>query len=199
MDNESQTEFAHSAHSTVKRVAKRGRYDKALVYQLVDDVKLGHMGFVENGRAIVIPMTVWRVDEYLYFHVANKSRLQRHLEAGAEFCLSFAEYQEWVFAKSAYHHSANYRSAVLFCTGERVLDDVEFDRVFASVINQMEPGRWENVRAPNTLERKATALMKLTVLEGSYKSRNGGPNEEPEDMALPVWHGTKPVCPYSAG
>jgi nitroimidazol reductase NimA-like FMN-containing flavoprotein (pyridoxamine 5'-phosphate oxidase superfamily) len=188
--------FKHTARSTVKRGAKRASYDKASVYRLVDDLKLGHLGFVVDGRPVIIPLTVWRVDDDLYFHVANKSRLQRMLEEGAEFCVSFAECSEWVMSKSAYHHSANYRSAVLYCNGSRVVEPEDFDHAFSVIIDQLEADRWQQIRPPNALERKATALMKLTINEGSFKSRTGGPSEEPEDMALPVWHGTQPVCPY---
>lgn len=190
------SEVAYTEHSKVRRVAKRASYEKSKIYQLVDDLRLGHVGFVVNNRPVVIPLTVWRVDDHLYLHVANKSRIQRLIESGGEVSISFAEYQEWVMSKSAYHHSANYRSAVLYCTGSRVNDDVEFDRAFEVIINQIEEGRWDNVRSPNKLERKATALMKMTINEGSFKARTGGPIEEPEDLSLPVWNGTKPVCPY---
>lgn len=190
------SEVAYTEHSKVRRVAKRASYEKSKIYQLVDDLRLGHVGFVVNNRPVVIPLTVWRVDDHLYLHVANKSRIQRLIESGGEVSISFAEYQEWVMSKSAYHHSANYRSAVLYCTGSRVIDDVEFDRAFEVIINQIEEGRWDNVRSPNKLERKATALMKMTINEGSFKARTGGPIEEPEDLSLPVWNGTKPVCPY---
>ncbi len=182
-------------NSRVRRGAKRASYDKAAVWQLVDDLKLGHLGFISDGAAIVIPMTLWRVDEHIYFHVANKSRLQKLLEDGQQLCVSLAECSEWVMAKSAYHHSANYRSAVLYCSGERVTDAAEFDRVFESVINELESGRWDQVRPPSVQERKGTALMKLSIEEGSFKSRSGGPNDEPEDLALPVWHGTVSACP----
>lgn len=190
------SEVAYTEHSKVRRVAKRASYEKSKIYQLVDDLRLGHVGFVVNNRPVVIPLTVWRGDDHLYLHVANKSRIQRLIESGGEVSISFAEYQEWVMSKSAYHHSANYRSAVLYCTGSRVNDDVEFDRAFEVIINQIEEGRWDNVRSPNKLERKATALMKMTINEGSFKARTGGPIEEPEDLSLPVWNGTKPVCPY---
>ncbi len=182
--------------STVRRVTARASYEYADVLALVDDLKLGHVGFVEQGQVYVIPLTMWRVGRHLYFHSLNKCRLQRLLEQGGEVCVSFAECSEWVLAKSAYHHSANYRSAVVYCRGERVTDPLEFDAVFREVINQLEEGRWDQVRPPSAQERKATALMKLEILDGSYKSRSGGPNEEPEDMALPVWRGTKPVCPF---
>ena len=190
------SELTFTEHSKVRRVAKRASYEKSKVFQLVDDLKLGHIGFIVNNRPVVIPMTVWRVDDHLYLHVANKSRIQRLIEGGGECSISFAEYKEWVMSKSAYHHSANYRSAVLYCTGSRVVDDDEFDRAFEVIINQVEEGRWDNVRSPNKLERKATALMKMTINEGSFKARTGGPVEEPEDLTLPVWNGTKPVCPY---
>jgi len=188
----------HTERSTVKRVAKRASYDKESVYQLVDDLKLGHLGFVVGGKAVVIPITVWRDEDNLYIHMINKSRLQKLLENGEEICISFAESSEWVMSKSAYHHSANYRSAVLYCTGTRVSEDDAFDSAFKVIINQMEADRWDKVRPPNKIERKATALMKLTINEGSFKTRTGGPVEEPGDLSLPVWNGTKAICPYSS-
>ena len=187
----------HTERSTVKRVAKRASYDKKSVYQLIDDLKLGHLGFVVDGKAVVIPITVWRAEEHLYIHMMNKSRLQNLLENGEEVCISFAESTEWVMSKSAYHHSANYRSAVVYCTGTRVIEDEVFDDAFKVIINQMEEGRWDKIRPPNNIERKATALMKLTINEGSFKTRTGGPVEEPGDLSLPVWNGTKAICPYS--
>lgn len=193
MTNE--TIFKNSEKSRVKRGVKRASYDKARVYELVDDLKLGHLGFVSEGQAIIIPITLWRVGEHLYFHVANKSRLQKMLEKGDQVCIALAECTEWVMAKSAYHHSANYRSAVLYCRGDRVVDPEEFDRVFKSVINDIESDRWQQLRPPSPQERKGTALMKLSIEEGSFKSRTGGPNEDAEDRDLPVWNGTLPVCP----
>ncbi len=194
----SDTCLHHTERSTVKRVAKRASYDKASVYRLVDDLKLGHLGFVVDGQATVIPITVWRAEDSLYIHMINKSRLQKYLEKGNEVCISFAETSEWVMSKSAFHHSTNYRSAVLYCTGERVNEEQLFDNAFKTIINQIEEGRWDKVRSPNNIERKATALMKLTINEGSFKQRTGGPVEEPEDLSLPVWNGTKRICPYSS-
>jgi len=172
--------------SKVRRVAKRASYKREPVYQLVDQLKLGHIAFIANNRPVSIPMTFWRVDDHLYFHVANKSRLQKHLEAGGELCVSFARYEAWIMSKSAFHHSANYRSAVLFCTGERVTEPAEFDRVFNVLLDQMEEGRSSQVRPPNEKERRITSLMKLTINEGSFKQRDEGVHEEPEDLDLPV-------------
>ena len=182
-------------HSRVRRAAKRASYDLDKVIALVNDVKTGHLGFISNGRPVVIPLTLWAHEDSLYLHCINKSRIQRLLEAGGEICVSVAECSEWVMAKSAYHHSANYRSAVLYCTGERVTDHALFDAAFKAIINDLEDGRWEQVRAPSTKERKATALMRLTIQEGAFKQRTGGPNEEPEDLDLPVWHGNISACP----
>lgn len=192
----SSSQLQHSSISTVKHGAKRASYDLQEVFKLVDDCKLAHLGFVLDGQAVVIPITVWRHEQQLYLHVANKSRIQKLLESGQQVCLSFAESNEWVMSKSAYHHSANYRSAVLYCQGKRIVEPLIFDQVFKSIIEQIEKGRWQHIRPPSVQERKATALLELTIIEGSFKSRSDGPNEEPEDLDLPVWHGTKPVCPY---
>ncbi|GAB2886024.1 pyridoxamine 5'-phosphate oxidase family protein [Microbulbifer echini] len=195
--NSLKSDFSVTGKSRVRRAAKRASYRREDIYRLVDELKLGHIGFTQDGEVIVIPMTVWRHGDFLYFHVPNKSRLQKLLESGQQVCISFARYDEWVLAKSAYHHSANYRSVVLFCRGERVQNPKEFDTVFASIIEDIEPGRWSQVRTPSVQERKGTALMRLTIEEGSFKSRRGAPSDNKEDLDLPVWSGTKPACPFS--
>ncbi|MFA0811866.1 pyridoxamine 5'-phosphate oxidase family protein [Microbulbifer epialgicus] len=183
-------ELPATAKSRIRRAAKRASYQREVVYQLVDELKLGHVGFIQNGEVVIIPLTVWRKRDFLYFHVANKSRLQKLVDAGETICISFAQYDEWVLAKSAFHHSANYRSAVLFCRGERVHDSREFDEAFKVIMNDIEPDRWEQVRPPNIQERKGTALMRLTIEEGSFKSRSGAPTDNKEDQSLTVWSGS---------
>lgn len=186
----SNDELGFCPRSQVRRAAKRASYDRAPIYQLIDDLKTAHLGFVEAGEPRVIPITCWRVGDNLYIHSGNKGRLARLLQSGQLVALSFAECSEWVMSKSAYHHSANYRSAVLYCQGETVTDEAEFDHAFRVLIEQLEPGRWQQVRPPNRQERKATVLVRLPMQEGSFKTRSGGPVEEPEDMDLPIWHGT---------
>ncbi|CAM3784854.1 pyridoxamine 5'-phosphate oxidase family protein [Parendozoicomonas haliclonae] len=191
--------FVPTDRSRVRRGAKRASYNKVDVFRLIDDLKLGHMAFNDptSQSPVIIPMTFWRVGEHLYFHTLNKSRLDKLITSGAEVCISFAEASEWVLSKSAFNSSVNYRSAVLFCSGERIDDAKEFDKVFKAIFEDIEPGRWEHIRPPSHTERKATALLKLTIHEASYKRRTGGPNEEEADMALPVWNGTKPIgCPF---
>ncbi len=191
-------QLSHSPRSKVRRGRERASYHRADVYQLIDDTKLGHMAFVEHGAPVVIPMTFWRKGDHLYFHSLNKSRLMKLIEAGQTVCISFAQASEWVLAKSAYHTSVNYRSAVLYCSGELVEDENEFDEVFKALFDQIEEGRWQQVRAPNLKERKATALIKLTMDEGAFKSRSGGPNDDAEDLDLPVSSGTRAIegCPF---
>ncbi|MBU2873520.1 pyridoxamine 5'-phosphate oxidase family protein [Marinobacter salexigens] len=179
--------------SQVKRAAKRASYERTDAYALIDRLKTAHVGFVEEGEPRIIPLTAWRLGDDLYLHSLNGGRVCKQLEAGAQLCISFAVTEEWVMSKSAYHHSANYSSLVLFGKAQRVLDATAFDEAFKAIINQLSPGRWDQVRAPNAKERKVTALFRVPIEEGAFKSRTGGPNEEPEDMALPVWHGTQAV------
>lgn len=179
--------------SRVQRAAKRARYDRDSAYGLIDRLKTAHVGFVEEGEPRIIPITVWRLGDDLYLHTLNGGRLARRLSSGALLCISFAVTHEWVLTKSAFNHSANYESLVLFGHARPVTDDASFDAAFRAIINQIEPGRWDQVRAPNQKERKATALFRVPIEEGAFKSRTGGPNDDPEDLELPVWAGTVPA------
>jgi len=179
--------------SKIKRAAKRASYERGPAHALIDHLKTAHVAFVEEGEPRIIPITAWRMDDNLYLHTLNGGRLAKRLESGIQLCLSFAVTEEWVMSKSAFNHSANYQSLVLFGTATRVTDEAEFAASFRSVINDLEPGRWDQVRAPNAKERMATALFRIPIEEGAFKRRSGGPVEEPEDLDLPVWHGNLPV------
>ena len=179
--------------SRVQRAVKRASYDRETAYRLIDRLKTAHIGFVEEGEPRIIPITAWRLGDDLYVHTLNGGRLSRRLESGVLLCVSFAVTNEWVMTKSAFNHSANYESLVLYGHAVPVTDHAAFDAAFRAIINQIEPGRWEQVRAPNNKERKATALFRIPIDEGAFKSRTGGPNDDPEDMTLPVWHGLIPT------
>ena len=179
--------------SRVQRAVKRASYDRETAYRLIDRLKTAHVGFVEDGEPRIIPITAWRLGDDLYVHTLNGGRLSRRLESGVLLCISFAVTNEWVMTKSAFNHSANYESLVLYGHAVPVTDHAAFDAAFRAIINQIEPGRWEQVRAPNDKERKATALFRIPIDEGAFKSRTGGPNDDPEDMTLPVWHGLIPT------
>ena len=179
--------------SRVQRAVKRASYDRETAFRLIDLLKTAHLGFVEDGEPRIIPITAWRLGDDLYVHTLNGGRFSRRLESGALLCISFAVTNEWVMTKSAFNHSANYESLVLYGHAVPVTDHAAFDAAFRAIINQIEPGRWEQVRAPNEKERKATALFRIPIEEGAFKSRTGGPNDDPEDMSLPVWHGLIPT------
>ncbi len=190
-------QIKHDKWTTVKKLKERASYDLDKVLKLVNDVKTGHIGFVaEDKRPMIIPFTVWADDEFIYFHLLNKSKVQKILEAGKEVCLSVAETSEWVLAKSAYAHSANYRSAVLYCSGQRVTDEKEFNKIFANITNQLEDDRYNKLRKPNKSEIKQTALMKLTINTGSFKQRSAGVSiDENLDAGYDVNFGLIPACP----
>ncbi len=189
-------QIKHTQRTKVRRANKRASYDRSKVIELIDDVKLGHLAMVIDGEPLVMPITLWAHHTNLYIHVAKRNRIHRYLESGKQVCISICESKEWVLAKSAYRHSTNYRSAVIYCSGERVTDSIEFDRSFKSCINQMEEDRWDKIRPPSNKEREVTALMRLTIEEGSYKERTGGSVEDPEDMDLPVENGVVAICSY---
>ena len=179
--------------STVKRVKERALYEKAPVYQLIDDLKLGHVAFVDNGNCIIIPMLCWRVDNDIYLHGARVSRIIDLLTTGLQISVCFTRLEAWVLAKSAFHHSANYQSAILFGHPEEVTDECEQLMAYKSFINQLQAERWNHIRHPNTKELNATGLVKLAIEEGSFKQRNGPPNDDKKDLELPVWSGLIPV------
>ncbi|MFE8072361.1 pyridoxamine 5'-phosphate oxidase family protein [Marinobacteraceae bacterium S3BR75-40.1] len=179
--------------SRIRRAPVRASYERDKAYALIDRLKTAHVAFVEDGEPRVIPLTAWRLEDNLYLHVLNGGRLSKRFAAGVPLCISFAVTEAWVMSKSAYHHSANYSSLVLFGRAEAVTGAEEFEAAFRAIIDQLEPGRWSQVRPPSLKERKATALFRVPIEEGAFKSREGGPNEEPEDMALAVWHGVKGV------
>lgn len=179
--------------SEVKRAAQRGSYSRDDLYPIIDDLKMAHISFISDGQPISIPMLCWRVEDAIYIHGSRGSRLVRQLAEGQSCCVSFAELNAWVMAKSAFHHSANYRSAVLFGGFELIEDDEVQMAMYQDFIEQIEPGRWDQIREPNSKELKATSLLKMKIEEGSVKVRTGGPNDDKDDLSLPVWVGEIPL------
>lgn len=154
----------------MQRAAKRASYDRETAYKLIDRLKTAHLGFVEEGEPRIIPITAWRLGDDLFVHTLNGGRLSRRLESGALLCISFAVTNEWVMTKSAFNHSANYESLVLFGHAVPVTDDADFDAAFRAIINQIEPGRWEQVRSPNDKERKQRRYSGYRLKKGRSKA-----------------------------
>ena len=178
--------------SKVKQTAKRASYDVADLYPLIDDLKMAHICFIQDAAPISIPMLIWRVNNHVYIHGSRGSRLMKQLVNGQEVCISFAELNGWVMSKTAFHHSANYRSAVLFGTFEEVTCDQEQLDSYKHFVDQLEVGRWDQIKTPDEKELKATTLLKMAIEEGAVKIRKGGPNDDEKDMIYPAWTGEIP-------
>jgi nitroimidazol reductase NimA-like FMN-containing flavoprotein (pyridoxamine 5'-phosphate oxidase superfamily) len=177
--------------SRVRRHPERAAYDTEAVHAVLDAAPMGHLGFVVDGQPFVIPMLYGRIDEAVYLHGSVASRLLRTMAGGIEVCLTVTLVDGLVLAKSAFHHSMNYRSAVLFGRAVKVEGDEKVAGLKA-ISDQLRPGRWDEVRAPSDEELRMTSVLRLHVEEASAKARTGGPVDEPEDLALPVWSGVVP-------
>ncbi|WP_050932254.1 pyridoxamine 5'-phosphate oxidase family protein [Vibrio harveyi] len=177
----------------IKKGAHKAVTDVDKLHAIIDESLIAHIAITNDTGPVVIPMLAWRVDNYVYIHGANNSRLLRSLKQGVQTCLTFTLFDGWVLARSAFHHSAHYRSAVVFGQFEVVEDNNEKDRLLNHFIEQIAPGRTEEVRLSNEKELKATMLLRISLVEASVKVSNFGVNDDAEDMDLPVWAG---VLPY---
>lgn len=178
--------------SKVKRAPKRGIYDKEKIFEILDKEFLCHVGFIHHDSPVVIPTMYGRKDETLYIHGSSVSRLITELEKGVDICVSVANISGIVLARSLFHHSLNYESAVIFGTGTLVSDDEKEDSLKV-ISDHMLKGRWEEARKPNEKELKATKVIKITIDEASAKVRTGDPADDDEDYDLDVWAGVLPI------
>ena len=176
----------------VKREPQRARYDRETIDAILDEALVSHLGFAVDGRPYVIPTLHARVGDRVYVHGSAASRMLRHLGGGAPVCLTATLFDGLVLAKSVFNHSVNYRSAVLFGTAALVDGDGKAVALRA-LTEQLAPGRWDEARQPTDQELKATWILALPIDEASAKVRAGGPEDEPEDVDLPVWAGVVPV------
>ena len=177
----------------VKRVPSRGKYDKESVHSILDAHFLCHIGFIYEGYPVVIPTLFGRDNDKLYIHGANSSRMLKSLQKGIEISVAVTLVDGIVLARSAFHHSMNYRSVVLFGTAALVTDPEEKLRALKIVSDQVMKDRWEEVRLPNEKELKATTVLAIPVNEASAKVRTGPPVDDKEDYDLDVWAGVIPL------
>lgn len=179
-------------HTKVVRGPNRASYDRDQVHGIIDDALICHVGTVVDGRPAMIPTAHWRVGERIYIHGASKNRILAAIAEGAEACLCITHLDGLVMARSAFHHSANYRSVVIYGKGTVVADDaekMEHSRLFTE---KLEPGRWEHIRPPNKQELKATMFLGFDLDQVSAKIRTGDPVDDEEDYDLDVWAGVLP-------
>ncbi|MGA2112805.1 MAG: pyridoxamine 5'-phosphate oxidase family protein [Anaerolineales bacterium] len=186
-------DFKVTARNKMRQHSERVSYDEALVYSIIDAAPICHVGFVEEGRPVVIPMLHARRNKELLLHGSTESRLLQYVRAGNELCISLALLDGIVLAKSATHHSLNYRSAVLFGTGRPLETAEEKLLAFESFTERLLPGRWKEVRKPSLSDLRGTAVVAISLTSASAKVRSGPPQDAEEDRLLPVWAGVLPV------
>ena len=185
--------YAPTARTQVKRLPKRAAYDKKLVHAILDEGFICHVGFSVDGQAFVIPTGYARAGGQIYIHGSAASRMLRSLDAGIDICLTVTLVDGFVLARSAFHHSMNYRSVVVLGKAKLVTDPVEKREALRCFTNHIVPGRWEEVRQPTDQELKATTVLALPLEEVSAKVRTGPPVDDEEDYSLPIWAGVVPL------
>ncbi|HJU52926.1 MAG TPA: pyridoxamine 5'-phosphate oxidase family protein [Pyrinomonadaceae bacterium] len=185
--------FEPTARTTLKRLPKRGNYERETIYGILDEGFVCHVGFVVDGRPFVIPTGYGRAGDQLYIHGSAASRMLRTLREGIDVCVTVTLVDALVLARSSFHHSMNYRSVVIFGRAQVVEDEggkMEALRVFTDHIMR---GRWEDARLPNQSELRQTMVLALPLAEASAKIRTGPPIDDEEDYELPVWAGELPL------
>ena len=185
--------FTKTERTTLKRLPKRGAYDRDVVYSILDEGFICHIGFVANDHPVVIPTGYARKDDQLFIHGSQASRMLRTLKDGVDLCLTVTLVDGLVLARSAFHHSINYRSVVVFGRAS-IVDDrqAKLDALLA-FSEQVVPGRWADVREPTEEELKQTTVLSLPLGEVSAKIRTGPPIDDEEDYAMNVWAGVVPL------
>jgi nitroimidazol reductase NimA-like FMN-containing flavoprotein (pyridoxamine 5'-phosphate oxidase superfamily) len=187
------TTIEMTERTRVRRLPKRGQYDAATIHAILDEALICHVGFVVDGAPVVIPTIHWRDGDTLYFHGSAASRMLRSLRNGVEACVTVTLLDGLVLARSAFHHSMNYRSVVVFGTAREVVDEDEKVRALEALVEHVVSGRSQDVRQPNDKELRQTLLLAMPLEEASAKIRTGGPIDDDEDYALPMWAGVLPL------
>ena len=179
--------FEKTQRNKVKRIPDRGHYDRETLYKILDDGFICHVGFVMDGQPFVIPTAYGRKDDVIYIHGATTSRMLKVLQTNAPVCLTVTHTDGLVLARSVFHHSMNYRSAVVFGRATLVPDDEKVEALKVVTENILQ-GRWEEAREPNSKELKATSVLAIQIDEASSKIRTGPPGDEKEDYELlSIW------------
>lgn len=176
----------------VRRLAKRGSYDRETIHAILDEALVCHVGFVVDGAPVVIPTIHWREGDRLYLHGSAASRMLRSLKDGVDACVTVTLVDGLVLARSAFHHSMNYRSVVVFGKAE-VVEGEEKLRALDALVEHVVRGRSRELRPHKEIELKQTLVLALPLDEASAKIRTGGPVDDEEDYALPIWAGVVPL------
>jgi nitroimidazol reductase NimA-like FMN-containing flavoprotein (pyridoxamine 5'-phosphate oxidase superfamily) len=186
--------LAPTARTRVRRVPKRAAYDRETVDAILDEALHCHLAFAVDGQPYAIPTLHARAGDVVYVHGSAASRMLRTFAQGAPACLTVTLIDGLVLARSAFHHSMNYRSAVLLGTLRLVEDPAEKERALETFTEHLVPGRWAEIRPPSPKELKATSVLAMRLDEASAKVRAGGAIDDEPDYALPVWAGVVPLA-----
>jgi nitroimidazol reductase NimA-like FMN-containing flavoprotein (pyridoxamine 5'-phosphate oxidase superfamily) len=172
----------------LRRKPSRGSHERATVEAIFNEALVSHLGFLDGGLPVVIPTLHVRVGSHVYLHGSAASRALRESK-GTEVCLTATLIDGLVLARAAMHHSANYRSAMLFGKAEWIEDEAEKLSALEALVEKLVPGRWPDARVPTEKELRATALLRIPLEEASAKLRSGPPIDDEADLGLPVWAG----------
>ncbi|MFF3291412.1 pyridoxamine 5'-phosphate oxidase family protein [Streptomyces sp. NPDC003023] len=196
MPETTETTYEQTARTIPTRSRERASYDRTLVHSILDTAYVCHLGFVRDGAPVVLPTLFARVGERLYVHGSTGSRPLRmagEADPGLPVCLTVTHVDGLVLARSAFHHSLNYRSVVVHGTAQQVTDPSEKRIALDALVDHAVPGRSTDSRPADAKELAATAVLRLDLTEVSAKTRTGGPNDDPADLSLPHWAGVVPV------
>ena len=188
MENLSTTE-----KTKVNRLAKRGFYDKATIYNILDEGIICHVSFILNDEPFVIPTAYVRVNDNIYIHGAKTNQMLNAINDGSSVSIAVTLLDGYVLARSAFHHSMNYRSVVMFGRGKIVEEKVEKIGALKAFTEHILPGRWADVRKPTEKELFATSVLKFPIVEASAKIRTGPPIDDKDDYDMSVWAGVIPI------
>jgi nitroimidazol reductase NimA-like FMN-containing flavoprotein (pyridoxamine 5'-phosphate oxidase superfamily) len=183
------SQFTPTERTTLHRRPTRGSYDYSTVAAILDEALYCHVGFAVDEQPYVIPTIHARIGEQLYLHGASASRMLRTLKEGVLMCVTVTILDGLVLARSAFHHSMNYRSVVVLGTAQDVTDLAEKNDALKAIVEHVAPQRWDEVRQPSAQELKATSVLRLPLEEVSAKIRTGPPIDDEEDYQLPCWAG----------
>ena len=186
-------QFTKTQQNKVRRLPKRGSYDKQTIYNIIDEGLICHVGFVVGDQPFVIPTLHGRIDDQLFLHGSNSSRLMRWIAEGNPISAAITILDGLVLAKSVFHHSVNYRSVVLFGKGQLLEEDADKLIGLEAITNHVSPGRWQEARLPTQHELDITAVAAIPIDSASAKIRSGPPLDDIADMSLPVWSGVLPL------
>jgi nitroimidazol reductase NimA-like FMN-containing flavoprotein (pyridoxamine 5'-phosphate oxidase superfamily) len=187
------SEIQPTRRTTLKRLPKRGSFNRNQINSILDEGFICHVGFIVEGKPVVIPTGYARAGDRLLIHGSQASRMLRSVGAGVEVCVEVTVIDALVLARSAFHHSMNYRSVVIFGTATMIEAQDEKVAALRALSEHMIPGRWDDVRQPNDAELQQTTVLSIPLTEVSAKIRSGPPLDDEEDYELPIWAGVIPL------